>query len=159
MDEKTLASISGLLAVVMACLLKIKSTTFVSKRLSDKFGNCGSPQKSFCLAFNDRSCCRYPLCALNAEVLPFSWLVALLFRSVGVDMPYPDEAHKKNGSSVSFLIFQRLPFGLLLALFLAMGLLADRLSFRCSLGILITAPLVPYWSIALTKLFANQNKK
>ena len=32
-------SVSGLLAVVsMACALKLKSTAFVSKRLSEKFG-------------------------------------------------------------------------------------------------------------------------
>ena len=32
-------SVSGLLAVVsMACVIKIKSTAFVSKRLSEKFG-------------------------------------------------------------------------------------------------------------------------
>ena len=36
---KGIVSVSGLLAVVsMACVLKIKSTAFVSKRLSDKFG-------------------------------------------------------------------------------------------------------------------------
>ena len=36
---KGIVSISGLLAVVaMACVLKLRSTTFVSKRLSEKFG-------------------------------------------------------------------------------------------------------------------------
>lgn len=36
---KGIVSVSGLLAVVsMACVIKLKSTEFVSKRLSEKFG-------------------------------------------------------------------------------------------------------------------------
>ncbi len=36
---KGIVSVSGLLAVVsMACVIKIKSVAFVSKRLSEKFG-------------------------------------------------------------------------------------------------------------------------
>ena len=48
-----IVSVSGLLAVVsMACVLKIKSTAFVSKRLSEKFGNYGWQQKYCCLSWS-----------------------------------------------------------------------------------------------------------
>ena len=77
-------SVSGLLAVVsMACVLKIKSVTFVSKRLSEKFGKLwlAAEVVLFVLvgAVVDIS---YTLSAgLSAVLMIF---VALLFRSVGV---------------------------------------------------------------------------
>ena len=64
--------VSGLLAVVsMACVLKIKSVTFVSKRLSEKFGKLW-------LAVD----IRYTLNAGIAAILMI--FLALIFRSAGV---------------------------------------------------------------------------
>lgn len=128
---KDIVSISGLLAVVsMACLLKIKSTTFVSKRLSDKFGKLWLAAEVILFVLVGAAVdIRYTLNAGGAAILMI--LVALLFRSVGVAICLiRTRLTKKNGYSVSFPIFQRLPFRLLLALFrLLWDSLADRLSF------------------------------
>lgn len=68
-------SISGLLAVVsMACVLKMKSSSFVSKRLSEKFGNymaCGRGY-SFCTCrcssrYTIHFKCRY--CSDNYDIV------------------------------------------------------------------------------------------
>ena len=94
---KDIVSISGLLAVVsMACLLKIKSTTFVSKRLSDKFGKLWLAAKSHSVCFG-RSCCRYPLYTKRRRRCHShdTGCTSISFcRSC--DMPYPDKAHKKR---------------------------------------------------------------
>ena len=81
---KDIVSISGLLAVVsMACLLKIKSTTFVSKRLSDKFGKLWLAAEVILFVLVGAAVdIRYTLNAGGAAILMI--LVALLFRSVGV---------------------------------------------------------------------------
>ncbi len=77
-------SVSGLLAVVsMACVIKMKSTTLVSKRLSEKFGKLwlGAEVMLFVLvgAVVD---IRYTLSAGIFAV--FMIIIALIFRAVGV---------------------------------------------------------------------------
>lgn len=77
-------SVSGLLAVMsMACMLKIKSTSFVSKRLSDKFGKLwiAAEIMLFVLvgaAVDIRYTYEAGLCAIAII------FTALLFRTVGV---------------------------------------------------------------------------
>lgn len=76
--------VSGLLAVVsLACVLKIKSTEFVSKRLSDKFGKLWIAAEIILFvlvgaAVDIRYTCE---AGLPAAVVIFA---ALIFRSVGV---------------------------------------------------------------------------
>ncbi len=77
-------AVSGLLAVVsMACVLKAKSTTFVSKRLSDKFGKLWIAAEVILFVLVGAAVdIRYMLSAGVAAVLII--FVALLFRGVGV---------------------------------------------------------------------------
>ena len=73
-------AVSGLLAVVsMACVLKMKSTAFVSKRLSEKFGKLWLAAEVLVGAAVD---IRYTLEAGAVAVLII--LVALIFRACGV---------------------------------------------------------------------------
>lgn len=77
-------AVSGLLAVVsMACVLKAKSTTFVSKRLSEKFGKLWLAAEVILFVLVGAAVdIRYTLEAgLSAVLMIF---VALLFRTVGV---------------------------------------------------------------------------
>jgi len=77
-------AISGLLAVVsMACVLKVKSIAFVSKRLSEKFGKLwlGAEVMLFVLV-GAAVDIRYTLEAGFAAILMI--FAALLFRTVGV---------------------------------------------------------------------------
>lgn len=77
-------AVSGLLAVVsMACVLKAKSTAFVSKRLSDKFGKLWIAAEVILFVLVGAAVdIRYMLSAGIAAVLII--FVALLFRGVGV---------------------------------------------------------------------------
>lgn len=77
-------AVSGLLAVVsMACVLKAKSTAFVSKRLSEKFGKLWLATEVILFVLVGAAVdIRYTLEAgLSAVLMIF---VALLFRTVGV---------------------------------------------------------------------------
>lgn len=77
-------SLSGLLAVVsMACVIKMKSPVFVSKRLSEKFGKLWLAAEVMLFVLVGAAVdIRYTLSAgLSAVLMIF---VALLFRSVGV---------------------------------------------------------------------------
>ena len=77
-------AISGLLAVVsMACVLKAKSTAFVSKRLSEKFGKLWLAAEVILFVLVGAAVdIRYTLEAgLSAVLMIF---IALLFRTVGV---------------------------------------------------------------------------
>lgn len=81
---KSYVAVSGLLAVVsMACVLKIKSTDFVSKRLSEKFGKLWLAAEVVLFVLVGAAVdVRYTLSAgLQAVGLIFA---ALLFRAVGV---------------------------------------------------------------------------
>lgn len=77
-------SVSGLLAVVsMACVLKIKSVTFVSKRLSEKFGKLWLAAEVLLLVLVGGAVdIRYTLNAGIAAILMI--FLALIFRSAGV---------------------------------------------------------------------------
>ena len=77
-------SVSGLLAVVsMACIIKMKSTAFVSKRLSEKFGKLWLAAEVMLFVLVGAAIdIRYTLSAGIAAVLMI--LVALIFRAIGV---------------------------------------------------------------------------
>ena len=79
-----IVSVSGLLAVVsMACVIKIRSVTFVSKRLSEKFGKLWIAAEVILFVLVGTAVdTRYTLDAGAAAVLMI--LIALAFRSVGV---------------------------------------------------------------------------
>lgn len=81
---KGIVSISGLLAVVsMACVIRIKSVTFVSKRLSEKFGKLWLAAEVILFVLVGAAVdIRYTLHAGIATILMI--LVALVFRSFGV---------------------------------------------------------------------------
>lgn len=76
--------VSGLLAVVsMACVLKLKSTAFVSRRLSEKFGKLWLAAEVVLFVLVGAAVdIRYTLTAGIGAV--FMILVALLFRTIGV---------------------------------------------------------------------------
>lgn len=141
---KDIVSISGLLAVVsMACLLKIKSTTFVSKRLSDKFGKLWLAAEVILFVLVGVAVdIRYTLNAGGAAILMI--LVALLFRSVGVAICLIRTRLTKKERF--FCILSYLPKATVQAAIgsvpLAMGLPCGQIVLSVAvLGILITAPL------------------
>jgi len=141
---KDIVSISGLLAVVsMACLLKIKSTTFVSKRLSDKFGKLWLAAEVILFVLVGAAVdIRYTLNAGGAAILMI--LVALLFRSVGVAICLIRTRLTKKERF--FCILSYLPKATVQAATgsvpLAMGLPCGQIVLSVAvLGILITAPL------------------
>lgn len=81
---KGIVSISGLLAVVaMACVLKLRSTTFVSKRLSEKFGKLWLAAEVLLFVLVGAAVdIRY---TMNAGIVAVVMIgIALLFRAVGV---------------------------------------------------------------------------
>lgn len=141
---KDIVSISGLLAVVsMACLLKIKSTTFVSKRLSDKFGKLWLAAEVILFVLVGAAVdIRYTLNAGGAAILMI--LVALLFRSVGVAICLIRTRLTKKERF--FCILSYLPKATVQAAIgsvpLAIGLPCGQIVLSVAvLGILITAPL------------------
>lgn len=77
-------SVSGLLAVVsMACVIKIKSTAFVSKRLSEKFGKLWIAAEVVLFVLVGAAVdIRYTLSAGIAAA--FMIFIALIFRTAGV---------------------------------------------------------------------------
>ena len=77
-------AVSGLLAVVsMACVLKMKSTAFVSKRLSEKFGKLWLAAEVILFVLVGAAVdIRYTLEAGAAAI--FMILIALIFRACGV---------------------------------------------------------------------------
>ena len=142
--RKDIVSLSGLLAVVsMACLLKIKSTTFVSKRLSDKFGKLWLAAEVILFVLVGAAVdIRYTLNAGGAAILMI--LVALLFRSVGVAICLIRTRLTKKERF--FCILSYLPKATVQAAIgsvpLAMGLPCGQIVLSVAvLGILITAPL------------------
>ena len=161
---KDIVSISGLLAVVsMACLLKIKSTTFVSKRLSDKFGKLWLAAEVILFVLVGAAVdIRYTLNAGGAAILMM--LVALLFRSVGVAICLIRTRLTKKERF--FCILSYLPKATVQAAIgsvpLAMGLPCGQIVLSVAvLGILITAPLGAILIDGTYKklLFQSKNKK
>lgn len=83
---KGILSISGLLAVVsMACVLKMKSTPFVSKRLSEKFGKLWLAAEIILFVLVGAAVdIRFTMSAGIATVIMI--LIALGFRAVGISI-------------------------------------------------------------------------
>lgn len=81
---ENMISVSGLLAVVsMACVIKMKSAAFVSKRLSEKFGKLWLAAEVLLFVLVGAAVdIRYTLNAGTAAVLMI--FIALIFRSAGV---------------------------------------------------------------------------
>ena len=141
---KGIVPVSGLLAVVsMACVIKIKSITFVSKRLSEKFGKLWLAAEVILFVLVGAAVdIRYTLNAGLAAVLMI--FAALIFRSIGV-------AVCLLGTSITwkeriFCMIAYLPKATVQAAIgsvpLAMGLPCGQIVLSVAvLAILITAPL------------------
>lgn len=137
-------SISGLLAVVsMACVIKIKSIAFVSKRLSEKFGKLWLAAEVLLFVLVGAAVdIRYTMSAGVAALLMI--VIALVFRSAGVALCL-------LGTSLTakerlFCIISYLPKATVQAAIgsipLALGLPCGQIVLSVAvLAILITAPL------------------
>ena len=139
-----IVSVSGLLAVVsMACVLKIRSTSFVSKRLSEKFGKLWLAAEVILFVLVGAAVdIRYTLSAGPAAVLMI--LLALAFRSVGVALCVTGT--QLNRKERIFCMIAYLPKATVQAAIgsvpLAMGLPCGQIVLSVAvLAILITAPL------------------
>ena len=137
-------SVSGLLAVVsMACMIKIKSTPIVSKRLSEKFGKLWVAAEVMLFVLVGAAVdIRYTLGAGAAAVLMIA--IALGFRAVGVCLCLAGT--KLNRRERLFGIIAYLPKATVQAAIgsvpLAAGLPCGQLVLSVAvLSILITAPL------------------
>ena len=137
-------SVSGLLAVVsMACVVKIKSPTSVSQRLSEKFGKLWIAAEVLLFVLVGAAVdVRYTLGAGGAAVLMIA--CALLFRAVGVCLCVAGT--KLTRKERLFCVIAYLPKATVQAAIgsvpLAMGLSCGPIVLSVAvLGILITAPL------------------
>ena len=141
---KGLVSVSGLLAVVsMACVLKIKCTAFVSKRLSEKFGKLWLAAEVILFVLVGAAVdIRYTLSAGIAAALMIA--AALIFRSAGVALCRVGT--KLTRKERLFGMIAYLPKATVQAAMgsvpLAMGLPCGKIVLSVAvLAILITAPL------------------
>ncbi len=139
-----IVSVSGLLAVMsMACVIKIRSISFVSKRLSEKFGKLWIAAEVILFVLVGAAVdIRYTLEAGPAAVLMI--LAALIFRSFGVWLCLMGTALDRKERI--FCVIAYLPKATVQAAIgsvpLAMGLPCGRLVLSVAvLAILITAPL------------------
>ena len=137
-------SVSGLLAVVsMACVLKIKSIAFVSKRLSEKFGKLGLAAEVLLFVLVGAAVdIRYTLNAGIAAILMI--FLALIFRSGGVALCLVGTP--LTGKERIFCMLAYLPKATVQAAIgsvpLAMGLPCGQIVLSVAvLAILVTAPL------------------
>lgn len=137
-------SVSGLLAVVsMACVIKIKSTAFVSKRLSEKFGKLWIAAKVVLFVLVGAAVdIRYTLSAGIAAV--FMIFIALIFRTAGVLICTIKT--KLNMKERIFCVIAYLPKATVQAAIgsvpLAAGLASGKIILSVAvLAIIITAPL------------------
>lgn len=137
-------SVSGLLAVVsMACVIKIKSTAFVSKRLSEKFGKLWIAAEVVLLVLVGAAVdIRYTLSAGIAAV--FMIFIALIFRTAGVLICTIKT--KLNMKERIFCVIAYLPKATVQAAIgsvpLAAGLACGKIILSVAvLAIIITAPL------------------
>ena len=141
---KGIVSISGLLAVVaMACVLKLRSTTFVSKRLSEKFGKLWLAAEVLLFVLVGAAVdIRY---TMNAGIVAVVMIgIALLFRAVGVMLCMVGT--QLNVKERLFCIIAYLPKATVQAAIgsvpMAMGLACGQMVLSVAvLAILITAPL------------------
>jgi len=139
-----IVSLSGLLAVVsMACVIKLKSAAFVSKRLSEKFGKLWLAAEVLLFVLVGAAVdIRYTLSAgIPAVGMIF---IALLFRSVGVALCLAGTA--LTGKERLFCMIAYLPKATVQAAIgsvpLALGLPCGQIVLSVAvLAILITAPL------------------
>ena len=141
---KNIVSVSGLLAVVsMACVLKLKSTEFVSKRLSEKFGKLWIAAEVILFVLVGAAVdIRYTLEAGAGAVLLIA--LALAIRSIGVALCVAGT--KLTKKERLFCVIAYLPKATVQAAIgatpLAMGLPCGKLVLSVAvLAILITAPL------------------
>ena len=141
---KGIVSVSGLLAVVsMACVIRMKSVSFVSKRLSEKFGKLWiSAEVILFVLVGAAVDIRYTLQAGVAAVLMIA--VSLAFRCVGVALCLVHTA--LNRKERLFCMIAYLPKATVQAAIgsvpLAMGLPCGQMVLSVAvLAILITAPL------------------
>ena len=137
-------SVSGLLAVVsMACVIKIKSTAFVSKRLSEKFGKLWIAAEVVLFVLVGAAVdIRYTLSAGIAAV--FMIFIALIFRTAGVLICTIKT--KLNMKERIFCVIAYLPKATVQAAIgsvpLAAGLASGKIILSVAvLAIIITAPL------------------
>lgn len=137
-------SVSGLLAVVsMACVIKIKSTAFVSKRLSEKFGKLWIAAEVVLFVLVGAAVdIRYTLSAGIAAV--FMIFIALIFRTAGVLICTIKT--KLNMKDRIFCVIAYLPKATVQAAIgsvpLAAGLACGKIILSVAvLAIIITAPL------------------
>ena len=137
-------SVSGLLAVVsMACVIKIKSTAFVSKRLSEKFGKLWIAAEVVLFVLVGAAVdIRYTLSAGIAAV--FMIFIALIFRTSGVLICTIKT--KLNMKERIFCVIAYLPKATVQAAIgsvpLAAGLACGKIILSVAvLAIIITAPL------------------
>ena len=141
---KGIVSISGLLAeVAMACVLKLRSTTFVSKRLSEKFGKLWLAAEVLLFVLVGAAVdIRY---TMNAGIVAVVMIgIALLFRAVGVMLCMVGT--QLNVKERLFCIIAYLPKATVQAAIgsvpMAMGLACGQIVLSVAvLAILITAPL------------------
>lgn len=136
--------VSGLLAVVsMACVIKIKSVTFVSKRLSEKFGKLWLAAEVILFVLVGAAVdIRYTMNAGISALLMI--LIALSFRSVGVSLCLLRTA--LTWKERIFCIIAYLPKATVQAAIgsvpLTLGLSCGKITLSVAvLAILITAPL------------------
>lgn len=141
---KEFVSISGLLAVVsMACVLKIKSVSFVSERLAEKFGKLWIAAEVILFVLVGAAVdIRYTAKAGIAAV--FMIFIALVFRSIGVLICLLGT--NLNRKEKLFCIIAYLPKATVQAAIgsvpLAMGLDCGQIVLSVAvLAILITAPI------------------
>lgn len=141
---KDFVSVSGLLAVVsMACVLKIRSTAFVSKRLSEKFGKLWIAAEVILFVLVGAAVdIRYTLSAGGAALALI--FVALIFRSIGVFLCLIKT--NLDRKERLFCVISYLPKATVQAAIgsvpLAMGLPCGKMVLSVAvLAILITAPL------------------
>lgn len=135
---------SGLLAVMsMACVLQLKSETFVTRRLAEKFGKLWIAAEVILFVLVGAAVdIRYTLGAGPGAILMI--LVALVFRSAGVLLCMPGT--KLNRKERLFCVIAYLPKATVQAAIgsvpLALGLPCGKLVLSVAvLSILITAPL------------------
>ena len=139
-----IVSVSGLLAVMsMACVIRMKSTAFVSKRLSEKFGKLWLAAEVILFVLVGAAVdIRYTLSAGAAAVAMI--FLALVFRSVGVAVC--TAGTKLTQKERLFCVIAYLPKATVQAAIgsvpLSLGLPCGQIVLSVAvLGILITAPL------------------
>lgn len=158
---KNWVSVSGLLAVVsMACVLKLRTVEFVSKRLSEKFGKLWIAAELILFVLVGAAVdIRYTLTAGASAVIMI--FIALLFRTVGVSICLLGTS--LNVQERIFCVIAYIPKATVQAAIgsvpLALGLPCGKLVLSVAvLAIIITAPLGAIGIDMTYKKFLKQEK-